>query len=384
MIFDNQSVQVDVSGQCIISDDLGNIVLDKKNAVHPMNISRAFARGLSNEPNQFIKRIAFGNGGTFVDIAQNVTYNNVNDGIYPDISGYKSKLYSETYSEIIDDSDTHIGEGANASAKDDPLVKPNDLAGPGVVSVEYQNTTTTLWNSKVVVSCVLNRNEPTSQYISDLNDTDVPIDSAFEFDELALFTGGTETDVPVSGKQTVTFSTPNIYVDTKLDVDTAYTLSIDIDGVNHQYQIYTDQSYAYHTVTNASVDVYTIRFIDLINILNDSIPQLTVSMKTGDSSAGSYFGYMVFSSKTTGPFSSVNIKTEQSNADWLFGNMMLFAGINDSISGASVGVQNNADQPSLESARMLTHLIFDPIRKPMNRTYIIEYILNIVVARTIK
>lgn len=384
MIFDNQSVQVNVTGQCIISDDLGDIILDKTNAIHPMNMSRAFARGLSNEANQFIKRIAFGNGGTFVDIAQNVTYNTVNDGIYPDISGYKSKLYNETYSEIIDDSDIHIGEGANASAKDDPVVKPNDLAGPGVVSVEYQNTTTTLWNSKVVVSCVLNRNEPTSQYISDLNDTDVPIDSAFEFDELALFTGGTDTDVPVSGKQTVTFSTPNIYVDTKLDVDTAYSLTIDIDGASHTYQIYTDQSYAYHTVTSASVDVYTIRFIDLVDILNDSIPQLTVSMKTGDASAGSYFGYMVFSSKTTGPFSSVNIKTEYSNADWLFGNMMLFAGVNDSIPGASVGVQNNAGQPSLESARMLTHLIFDPIRKPMNRTYIIEYILNIVVARTVK
>lgn len=383
MIFDNQKIQVDVTGRCIISDDTGNVILDKENAVHPMNLSRAFARGLSNEPNFFIKRIAFGNGGTFVDIAQNVTYNTVNDGIYPDISGYKSKLYNETYSEIIDDSDINVGTGPNASAKDDPLSKPHESSGPSVVSIEYQNTTTNLWNSKVVVTCVMNRNEPTSQYVNDLNSSEDPIDTAFEFDEIALYTGGTESDVPTNGKQTVTFSTPNIYVDTKLKVDTTYNITIDIDGVSNKYAIFTDRVYAYHT-TVGNNDVYTIRFIDLVDILNDSIPLLTVTMKTGDSTAGSYFGYMVFSSKSTGPNSSVSIKTEYTNQDWLFGNMILFAGINDPIPGTAVGIQNSPNQPSLESARMLTHLIFDPIRKPMNRTYIIEYILNIVVARTVK
>lgn len=383
MIVDNQLIQVGVTGRCLISDDLGNIILDQTNAIHPMNLSRAFARGLSHEPNQYIKRIAFGNGGTFVDIAQNVTYNTVNDGIYPDISGYKSKLYNETYSEIIDENDIHIGQGADASAKDDPLSRPNDLSGPGVVSIEYQNTTTSLWNSKVVINCVLNRNEPISQYVTDLNDTEVPIDSAFEFDELALFTGGTESDVPTNGKQTVTFSTPNIYVDTKLDVNTAYSLTITVDDITHTYQIYTDQAYAFHTTT-ALADVYTIRFIDLVTILNESIPQVTVTMNTGDASSGSYFGFMVFSSKKTGTSSNVSIKTDYTNEDWLFGNMMLFAGINESIPGTNAGVQNNPDQPSLESARMLTHLIFDPIRKPMDRTYIIEYILDIVVARTVK
>lgn len=384
MKINDQAIQVNVTGRCIISDDTGNVILDKENAVHPMNLSRAFARGLSNEPNGFIKRIAFGNGGTFVDIAQNVTYNTVNDGIYPDVAGYKSKLYNETYSEIIDESDINVGSGPNASAKDDPLSKPNDLAGPGVVSLEYQNTTTNLWNSKVVVSCILNRNEPSSQYVSDLNGTTDPIDSAFEFDEIALYTGGTESDVPTNGKQSVTFSTPNIYVDTKLEIDKTYNLTVDIDGVSNTYQIYTDRDLAFHSTTQSGADVYTIRFIDLVDILNSSIPLLSVTMKTGDASSGSYFGYMVFSSKSTGPNSSISIKADYSNVDWLFSNILLFAGINDPIPGTAVGVQNNANQPSLESARMLTHLIFDPIRKPMNRTYIIEYILNIVVSRTVK
>jgi hypothetical protein len=379
----HNTANVNVTGRCIISDDLGNIVLDKTNAIHPMNVSRAFARGLSNESNQFIKRIAFGNGGTFVDIAQNITYNFVNDGIYPDVSGYKSKLYNETYSEIVDELDINIGEGVSASKKDDPTSSPNSLYGPGVVSVEQQNLTTKLWNSKVITTCVLNRNEPKSQYVTDLNGTVDPANSVFEFDEIGLFLGGVTSDVPTSGVQTVSFMTPNLYVNTGLKIDTNYTLTITVDSKTLTYQIYTDQASAFMTTVN-NVDIYTYRFVDLVALLNDSIPQLTVAMSEGNVINGSYFGYMTFTSKTTGTNSEVLIKNEPSNEDWLFGNIELFAGTNEPISGVNVGVQNNANEPASESARLLTHLIFEPIRKPMNRTYVVKYILDIVVARTVK
>ena len=374
---------VTVTGRCIISDDLGNIILDKTNAIHPMNLSRAFARGLSNEPNQYIKRIAFGNGGTFVDIAQNITYNTVNDGIYPDISGYKSRLYNETYSEIVDELDINVGSGPGASKKDDPTGAPNSLYGPGVVSIEQQNSSTKLWNSKVITTCVLNRNEPASQYVTDLNGTEDNANSVFEFDELALFTGGVESDVPTSGKQTVSFMTPNLYVNTGLKTNTNYTLTITVDSKTLTYQIYTDQTYAHMTNVN-NVDVYTFRFVDLVTLLNDSIPQVTVTMYEGNTVTGASFGYMAFSSKTTGINSDVYIKNEPGNTDWLFGNIQLFAGTNEPIKGVSVGVQNNANEPLAEASRMLTHLIFEPVRKPMTRTYVVKYILDIVVARTVK
>ena len=374
---------INVTGQCIISDDLGNIILDKTNAIHPMNLSRAFARGLSNEPNQFIKRLAFGNGGTFVDIAQNITYNTVNDGIYPDISGYKSRLYNETYSEVVDELDSDIGEGQGTSKKDDPASSPNSLYGPGVVSVEQQNTTTKLWNSKVITTCVLNRNEPTSQYVTDLNGTVDAANSVFEFDEIGLFTGGVISDVPTSGVQSVAFMTPNLFVNTGLAISKNYSLTITVDSKTLTYQIYTDQSYAYMTTKN-NVNTYTYRFVDLVNLLNDSIPQVTVTMLEGNAINGAYFGYMAFTSKTTGVNSEILIKEEPSNPDWLFGNIELYAGTNEPIAGVSVGVQNNASEPNAESSRLLTHLIFEPIRKPMNRTYVIKYILDIVVARTVK
>ena len=374
---------VTVTGQCIISDDLGNIILDKTNAIHPMNVSRVFARGLSNEPNHFIKRLAFGNGGTFVDIAQNITYNNVNDGIYPDIAGYKSRLYNETYSEIVDELDSTIGSGNGTSKKDDPASSPNSLYGPGVVSVEQQNQTTKLWNSKVITTCVLNRNEPTSQYVTDLNGTLDAANSVFEFDEIGLFAGGVTSDIPTSGVQTVSFMTPNLYVNTGLEISKNYTLTITVDSTTLTYQIYTDQAYAYKTTVN-NVDTYTLRFVDLVTLLNDSIPQLTVTMVEGNVINGSYFGYMSFTSKTTGVNSEVLIKIENNNPDWLFGNILLFAGTNEPIAGVNVGVQNNPNEPAAEASRMLTHLIFEPIRKPMNRTYIVKYILDIVVAQTVK
>jgi hypothetical protein len=93
---------------------------------------------------------------------------------------------------------------------------------------------------------------------------------------------------------------------------------------------------------------------------------------------------MSFTSKTTGINSEVYIKEETNNSDWLFGNIQLFAGTNEPIAGVSIGTQNNPNEPAAEAARMITHLIFEPIRKPMNRTYIVKYILDIVVAQTIK
>jgi hypothetical protein len=63
-----------VKGHIHIEDDLGNVLLDKNNAIHPQNMSRVIARALANENNFYIHRIAFGNGGTLTDAAYTITY----------------------------------------------------------------------------------------------------------------------------------------------------------------------------------------------------------------------------------------------------------------------------------------------------------------------
>jgi hypothetical protein len=365
-------VAVKVIGECFISDDLGNTILDKTNTIHYSNLSRAFARGLANEENGCISKIAFGNGGTYFSVAGAHKAKSYNNGVL-DKNRYRSRLYNETYSEYVDESNIKISTGLGASQQNDPKGIPNSSAGPGVVSNEVTSPDYKDY-SRVVVTCVLNKEEPSGQYLTDLlNNTTEGGGSAFEFDEIGLFTSGVESDIPTSGYQTITFNTPNLYVNTGLMIGKQYSLTIDLDGVEKQY------SYAPESTADG-----TIKFKDLVEQLNKYIPGVTISMDTGanskDKSNNKYFGLMVFTSKKTGNTSYIRIKQEFTNDSWLFGNIPLFVTLGTANYGTSIGLANSPNEPTREYSRMLTHLIVEPIRKPANRTYIIRYSLSILAA----
>lgn len=368
-----QNMPVAVTGRCIITDDLGNIVLDKENAIHSKNMSRVFARALSNESNYFIDRIAFGNGGTTVDASHNVNFNKPRDGNRPhDASGYKSRLYNETYSEIVNDNGNLIGTGPGTSAQNDPESTPNSLRGPGVVSVEVGQY------SQVQITCVLNRYEPSGEYITSIGNGTENADGSFAFDEIGLFTGGVAQDIPTNGFQTVTISTPNLFVATGLVIGDTYNLPIEVNGKLMDYK-FTAQN-----VSSIAKENY-IKFGDLVNQLNrdPNLSDLYFSMSNG-SSNNAYFGYLKVTSRSNGLESTVRIVPASVDAKWLFNNVALFVGLNDPVDGSNAGVQNMVDSPERELSRMLTHLIFDPITKPADRVYIIKYIININVPPTIK
>ena len=120
-----------VKGHCTIEDDLGNVLLDKDNAVHPQNMARVISRALANEDNYIIHRIAFGNGGTDIDAAYTVTFKPPNDGQPPDTQTWGSRLYNETYSEIIDESNTANLLGTDPGSADSRVgVRPGGGAVP--------------------------------------------------------------------------------------------------------------------------------------------------------------------------------------------------------------------------------------------------------------
>ena len=106
-----ESLDVSFSTRVVISEhaiesngkpsEKGDILLDKSNAVHSQNMARAIARSLAREPNGHIHRIAFGNGGSFTDAGETTIINPPNDGTRGD--GWESRLYNETYSEIVDE-----------------------------------------------------------------------------------------------------------------------------------------------------------------------------------------------------------------------------------------------------------------------------------------
>jgi hypothetical protein len=320
-------IPIAVTGRCIISDDLGNIILDKTNAIHPINLSRIFSRALSKEKNSFIHKIAIGNGGTFVDPANNIKYKS------PNISNYKTKLYNETYLQILD--------GTNNST---------------LVSKELASY------SQTVVTIYLDKNQPSNEYLS--QSYSIPADSSYTFDEIALFSSGVSDDSPTSGYQSVVFNTPNITIDTGLLKDTNYVFSIFVDGTKFDY-----------TLNMPSTDLSTLSFAKLVTYIND-IPGLknymTVSMSQG---------YLKFTSKTSSSQSSIEVVDSSDNALWLFKNITTYQKIDTAVNGKDSGLQNNPNNPDAEYSRMLTHLIFNPITKPYDRIYTVDYILNINVVQ---
>ena len=94
----NDENGVMMSGHIKIFDpETGEVMVDKRNAIHYENMSQALANSLANKSTGFIHEMAFGNGGTSVDPTGVITY------LTPNSTGTNSKLYAKTYYKVIDD-----------------------------------------------------------------------------------------------------------------------------------------------------------------------------------------------------------------------------------------------------------------------------------------
>jgi hypothetical protein len=135
----------------------GEVLVDKKNAIHYENISIAMAQSLSNRNLGYIYEMAFGNGGSSVDPTGVITY------LPPNTVGQNADLYNQTYSKVVDD-----GSAVNL----DPVNnKMTVLHTSGNVYTD------------ILVSCLLDYGEPPEQQAFD-NSTN--FNGEFVFDELGL------------------------------------------------------------------------------------------------------------------------------------------------------------------------------------------------------
>lgn len=164
-----------VLGHVLVKDDLGNVLIDKTNAIHPANMATAIARGLSNANNSQIYKLKLGNQGTYVDSSQQIVFRP------PNTTGTTADLYNPTYVEVVDDSDSGVGVGN---------------------SVTFTNVPSPSTSTRVIVTCVISANEAINRATDEADsDTDddggldgvdaVPTEGEFFFDELGLFTAGT-------------------------------------------------------------------------------------------------------------------------------------------------------------------------------------------------
>lgn len=158
-----------VKGHVLITDitdpENTSVVLDKANAIHPENMSRAIADSLAANVDSFgvslgaISEMRFGNGGTIVLSTGRITYKT------PRVSSYGG-LYSETYAKNIN---------------------PRITAG---IDSQYNNISTLHIPGQaytdIICICTLGLGEPTNQNVS----SSTSMDGTYVFDELGLYTDG--------------------------------------------------------------------------------------------------------------------------------------------------------------------------------------------------
>jgi hypothetical protein len=151
----------------IFNPQTGEVLVDKKNAIHYENISIAMAQTLSDRDVGYIYLMAFGNGGSSVDPTGVITY------LPPNTTGQNADLYNETYTKVVDD---------NSAANTDPT--NNKMTVLHTTGKAYTD---------ILVQCLLDYGEPAGQQAFD-NSTN--FNGEFVFDELGLKTwNGSATDL---------------------------------------------------------------------------------------------------------------------------------------------------------------------------------------------
>lgn len=141
----------------IHNPETGEVLVDKKNAIHYENMSVALAQSIANKNIGYIYSMSFGNGGSSVDPTGIITY------LPPNTTGQNSDLYNQTYSKVVDD---------NSPANTDPT--RNNLTVLHTTGQVYTD---------ILVSCLLDYGEPAGQQAFD-NSTNFNGD--FVFDEIGL------------------------------------------------------------------------------------------------------------------------------------------------------------------------------------------------------
>lgn len=362
--------KIGVRGDVTIEDDLGKVLLDKCNAVHPQNLSRIIARALAGELNSTIFKLALGNGGTYIDATGATSFRRPNDGISPDLAGWQSRLYNETYNEVVDEGSPLLGHGVGAFPGGD------GLGIDGVRSVRLPTG-----ESQIIVTCVINSQEPTSQLANSLISS---TNGTYTFDELGLFTAGLPP-VATQGYQDVVLINGKTYLDdTYLTSGTSYRFDLTVDG-SSKTAIVTPIG----TGTNGVV-TYT--------DLKQAIDSLQLGIVAQVSQPGvNTLGNLRLRSLTAGPDSSVVIQDMSSGVGlgaepWLFTQLGLTAsvatsataylGLGTAFTGQSQGEEDNPTYPQNERERMLTHLIFSPLQKDASRSWKITYKITVVVQQS--
>lgn len=163
-----EDINVGVEGHLKIWDDIsGEVLVDKRNAINPENISVALAMGMANNGGT-VYEIHFGNGGTVINDLGIITYN------APRVTSSSAELYNPTYFKVVE---------ANDPNNTDPT--KNYISSAHLTGLSYTD---------IIVNAVLDYTEPTitdttfnlAAVSQDALDNATDFNGAFVFDEIGL------------------------------------------------------------------------------------------------------------------------------------------------------------------------------------------------------
>ena len=150
----------------IHNPETGEVIVDKRNAIHYENMSISLAESLGNAGTGWIYQMGFGNGGTSVDPTGIITY------LTPNSTGTNASLYNETFTKVVDDRSV------------------NNL-DPARNKIETRHVSGTNYTD-ILVTCLLDYSEPSGQ---DAFDTASDTESLYVFDELGLVSSAAGTGI---------------------------------------------------------------------------------------------------------------------------------------------------------------------------------------------
>jgi hypothetical protein len=378
-----------VKGHVLITNSKTNdVIFDKYNSVHPQNMARIIARALAKEPNYYIYRVALGNGGAQY-VAGQIVINPPITG--SDGSGWQSRLYNETYSEIVDADDPLVGtdpgdadaNGVRPGGGADPA---DDPAPDNVVSQEVGT------KSNVIVTMYLNENEPAGQTTSITDPTTGTAQQYFDFNELGLYSPGAQA-INTPGYSTVNVGDQTSTSVSLLNTSTQYTISLTVNSNAYSAVLQTPS-----TGTGANGAITYGDICEGINsgswiVSGDPINTYVYVFITDDSN-GTYpsivgkqsYGLLDFQSTTSGVGSNVTLSCTSGAVSDFFNNLVngICGYVNyTNVAGANAGVANDPLNPTNERERLLTHLTFATLRKSMDESWTITYTLTVSVNPTV-
>ena len=149
-----------IEGHVLITDaDTGEVVVNRRNAIHRENMGYALASSFVNARDTqgfegFIYALNFGNGGVVVDGVGDVVYKD------PRVTAITDTLYNPTFAKVVDN-----------NPQDDPENNTTVVHESGTIY------------SDVVVTCTLGYGEPPEQ---DPLDNTSNQEGVFVFDEIGL------------------------------------------------------------------------------------------------------------------------------------------------------------------------------------------------------